>query len=439
MRDPIERYLTKRADLESRPLVCGSVENIRQVVVIPLLAERESIGTTLDHLARNDPELLLETLVVCVVNNREAASVEESAREDNRETLAYLRDLAETRESSKLEHLRVAIIDAATEGHELRAKEGVGTARKLGLDWGLEVLRRDHAKDGILLSLDADTWVEPNYLKAVRSHFDGQAGWGAVVDFAHRLDGPEDERAAILNYELFLRYHEVGLAHARSPYAFQTVGSTMVCTCRAYAAVGGMRQRLAGEDFYFLQELAKTGHVGRIGSTTVHPSSRPSWRTPFGTGSRVERFLRGQDEEYRVYHPDSYEILRTWLQAVESGANDPADILLTEARGIAEALAAFLVMRGFESIWPKLQSNVSDTGSFLRQFHRWFDGFMTLKLIHYLRENGYPETNTFQAVGVLLKRVGVQDIDIQDRYEDLDRQRELLVILRGLPETLGRA
>ena len=99
-----------------------------------------------------------------------------------------------------------------------------------------------------------------------------------------------------------------GLAHAGSRWAFHTIGSLISVTCPAYAAVRGFPRRQAGEDFYFLQELAKTGGVSRIDSTTVHPSARSSDRVPFGTGATVGRHLSGTEDGLAVYHPDVYKI-----------------------------------------------------------------------------------------------------------------------------------
>src|SRR5690606_30362640 len=109
---------------------------------------------------------------------------------------------------------------------------------------------RNTVRLGLIISLDADTLVEPNYLQALRKEFDLQDAWAAVIDFAHPLAGPVEQQAAILAYEIHLRYHVLGLRYAGSPYAFHTVGSAMACTAEAYVAAGGMNRRQAGEDFY---------------------------------------------------------------------------------------------------------------------------------------------------------------------------------------------
>ncbi len=460
MRDPIAAYLEKRADLESRPLILppsipphAGGRAVEQVIVIPALAEYDHIFETLDGLRDNDPAELERTLVICVINNRRPPLVTPEQLDNNHRTLERLR-------SEDFSPLRVGYIDASSPGRELPDKAGVGTARKLGLDWGLAVLAHGlHGRHGrrfadtpdslrsfvkeeghsefrvpssaFLLSLDADTHVESNYLAAVRAHFDhAKPPWAAVIAYAHRLD---DQPAAIVCYELFLRYHVLGLRYAGSPYAFHTIGSAMACTAQAYAAVAGMNQRQAGEDFYFLQQLAKTGPVDTITTTTVHPSARASWRVPFGTGQRVGRYHAGEHDEYAVYNPEIYRVLRDWLAAVADNLDASPVRLLAKARAIEPQLEAFLIANDFASAWTSLQKNAPNPTQLHAQFHRWFDGFKTLKLIHHLRDNGYPQTNLFQALATMF---GWDDQEAKipsTCAPDIPSQIKLLHDLRQLP------
>jgi hypothetical protein len=53
-------------------------------------------------------------------------------------------------------------IDCSSKGFGLKAKGGVGVARKIGMDSSLPYLNWNN--DPIILSLDADTIVDANYL-----------------------------------------------------------------------------------------------------------------------------------------------------------------------------------------------------------------------------------------------------------------------------------
>jgi hypothetical protein len=416
-------YLRKRAERDARPRIAGAIDGIEQAVVIPVLAEHPGLFQTLDDLAGQPAPERRRTLVVCVVNNRKPSHAAAEDIANNQRTLAALAQRARIDD-----RLRLAWIDASSPEHELGAKDGVGMARRLGLDWALEMI----PAHGALISLDADTRVDANYLEAIRAFFASGKRWAAVFDYAHPLEGPNDETRAILCYEFFLRCHELGLAYAASPYAFPTIGSAIACTGHAYAAVSGMNRRQAGEDFYFLQQLAKTGPVERIAGTTVRPASRPSHRVPFGTGRRVRRFIEENEDEYVLYHPQCYAVLRAWLAVVVSGPDSDAEVLLTAANAIHPALAVFLREQGFTEAWPRLQAQHPDHARRLHRFHEWFDAFRTLKLIHHLRDHGLPQQEMFGAMAELLRLRGELPEPAPDAalQQDIDRQRRLLEQLR---------
>lgn len=431
----VARYLERRADVARRVLVGGAFEGVEQVVVIPACGERDTLPETLDSLEANDAGELERTLVICVVNNRAGWGLE--LRANNEATLRALesRRVSTARSQGSLRHigrLRLAYVDASSPGCELAVKEGVGAARKIGMDWGVAVLRRNDADPGLIVSLDADTLVEPNYLAALRAEFDRRDAWAAVIDYAHPVNGPPEECAPILAYETHLRYHALGLRYAGSPYAFHTIGSAMACTAAAYVAAGGMNRRQAGEDFYFLQALAKTGSVRRISGTTVRPSARASDRVPFGTGRRVRDFTGNPEAAYVTYDPRCYDVLRDWLRAVRDNIDTSGEELRAQAEAIEPALAAYLDGQKFMAAWEGLRRNAPDSERRLAQFHRWFDGFRTLKMVHHLRDHGFPQQPLFTAVADLLtrlQRTAPAPVNSIGR-EDFGAQRDLLFFLR---------
>lgn len=83
----------------------------------------------------------------------------------------------------------------------------------------------------------------------------------------------------------------MGLEVSGSPYAFHTIGSTMACDAEMYVKIQGMNKKKAAEDFYFMEKLSKNVKIHKIISAKVYPSSRGSWRVPFGTGRSVTRFF----------------------------------------------------------------------------------------------------------------------------------------------------
>jgi hypothetical protein len=372
--------------------------------------------------------MLEKTLVLCVVNNRTPDRASEGDVADNERTLEALPEFAAAHPA-----LRLAWIDAASDGRELGPKDGVGLARKIGLDWALGILRESMATaNGTLISLDADTRVAPDYLAEIHDFFQMEKRWAAVVDYAHPVEGPDEEARAILSYELFLRYQELAWHYAESPYAYPAIGSTMICTAEAYAASGGMNRRQAGEDFYFLQQLAKTGRVDRIRETTVIPSGRASHRVPFGTGRRVGNFASDEDDAYLTYHPHTWTILQAWLRIVEEHLDDTGAMLLGHAANIEGELAAWLSAQDFQTAWERIRSHCKDPAQRRRQFHGWFDAFRTLMLTHHLRDNGFPRQDLFEALGTVMAWQGIAAPVTMgaDLRNDVAGQRALLESLR---------
>ncbi|MBN1380827.1 MAG: hypothetical protein JXA41_04040 [Deltaproteobacteria bacterium] len=442
------KYLQQTSAVQQRPLMANSLENIDQVVVIPCFAESRYLFKTLYSLVCNPAADLLRTLILCVVNNGSPQKTRPNDLKDNQLTLNGLSMLITGRAQKDLTQLfdfpelfqrilktkiRLSCIDASSAGFELPDHEcGVGTARKIGLDAALGLL--DSQKDFPLLlyCLDADTIVENNYLSSVRNFFESRKTTAAYVSFAHQDAEDDSMQQAILCYEIFLRYYVTGLYYARSPYAFHTVGSTIICTADGYAAVRGMNKRRAGEDFYFLNKLAKLDGIACIKSTTVYPSSRTSQRVPFGTGQGMLKVNREGKDNYLVYHPDVFAILMKWLEHVEHEEHKNVESLMKAANAIHPLLESFLQLKKFPEKWRRMSSNNHDPIELKRQFHQWLDGFKTLKLIHYLSQNGIAAINMFDAVDQMLNMLNIHFPMTYDQNNLLQReeQRRLLNFLR---------
>jgi len=382
----VDKYLARRAAFERWPLEGDAGTDTDRAVVIPALGEHEALPRTLNALADSPADARAKTLVIVVVNNRAPAYAGADDIESNRATLDGLRRGAHP-------ELRLAWLDAASPGRELPVKGGVGDARKIGLDHGLRILRECKRLHGPLISLDADTDPDHAYLGAIRDHFDVGSTWGATIPFAHRLEGGRGQRQAILHYEAHLRYYVLGLRYAGSRYAFHTVGSAMACTARAYAAVGGMKKRQAAEDFYFLQDLAKTGLVEGLRGTVVRPSSRVSHRVPFGTGAHLGKRKGLETPSLETYAPESFRVLRDWLALWDAERLRAGAALLSLAAEIHPELARYLAAVGFAGAWDKLLGNgQADQG------YRWFDALKTLRLLHHLRDTAHPNVALRDAI-----------------------------------------
>ena len=413
-----EKYLRTRATISPWKLEGCRETGFQAAIVIPALAEADALPATLRSLERNPPDLLAKTLIIVVVNNRTTASPVEKAQ--NQRTLLWLQARSCARSN-------LAWVDAASSEFEFPVKEGVGLARKIGCDLALE--RLDWAQDPLLISLDADTLVDGNYLQAIFAHFQTELGGAAYLPFRHQAGESQAQESAIREYELYLRSYRFGLAWAGSPYAFISIGSALACRARAYVAAGGMKRRQAGEDFYFLQQLVKTTGVSPLVGTLVRPAARYSDRVPFGTGRCIEAKVEEKKSLYLLISRDSFLRLKSWLETVEAFQAEPACVLLAKAAQISPVLGTFMAESDFSSVWQKLQRQAAGV-QFMSAWHNWFDGLKTRQLLTRL-EHGQAESELGLLVSELLEAGGYPDM------ERCSEQLELLENLQGVPPGNG--
>lgn len=394
----IRRYLQARG-IKGPWKISGTNRNdFAGAIVIPALAEAEYIWGTLKSLAQNPPQILKDFLVLVVVNHRQNVPTE--VKRNNLETLHLL---ANRKDSFK--NLSLAWVDAASPGLEFPEHGGVGLARKIGFDLVLEKLNYQGFFP-LLISLDADTLVRPDYLPVLIHHFQKCTAGGAVIPFCHQKGTTEQEDLAIKRYELFLRAYVFGLELARSPYAFHTIGSTMACTAAAYVRAGGMNTRSAAEDFYFLQQLAKTSGLAQVKGTIVYPAARASWRVPFGTGKSVLKFLTSPSGAIKFYQTACFQSLKNWLNLVPQYICSSTEKLQKMAAEISPALVDFLSKIHFQEVWPKLQKNYHSLRQLQSAFHIWFDGLKTLQLIHHLSSGPFPKAEPEETLPSLWQWAG---------------------------------
>ena len=394
------------------------------IIVVPAIAEYDNINNLLNSLKRNDKSYLLNTLILFVINNGESAS--EEIKTNNAQTIALLEKLIYNDE------LLIGFVDASTTGLSMPDKDaGVGLARKIGLDLALTLLDYNSRNKKLLICLDADCEVQSNYLSSIVDVFNKDRIEAAVIEYEHRL--PEDElsKSAIICYEIFLRYYVLGLSYANSPYAFHTVGSTMVCDYESYIKIGGMNKRKAAEDFYFLEKLAKVVSIHKISQTRVFPSSRTSWRVPFGTGQRMNRFAAGTHDEFSLFDFRIFDILKEWNAYYYSDEVINVTEYLSFAEKLNPVLKNFLELNSFQDQWYKILSNAKSIEQISKQKKIWFDGFRTMKLIHYLRDNGFPNINMFDALDDLFVKLKIDtNISRNESVPSIQIQQNYLQILK---------
>jgi hypothetical protein len=322
----------------------------------------------------------------------------------------------------------VLILDRSSGDHSLPAGEGVGLARKIGADLALELRARGQLESRWIHTTDADVRLPPRYFQSAddpepaaggtergeeiedkaRETRDSGAGEDSAVTtypFWHAASGEADLDRATAIYEISLRSYVLGLRWAGSPYAHHTVGSALAFDASAYAAVRGFPRRQAGEDFYLLNKLAKVGRVALARCQPIRISARPSDRVPFGTGRAVQRFrsLEAAGETPDFYDPRIFVALRHWLTALnrlgghgdvdlwrETLRESPTDPAGADVSALRTCMQEFAADQNAEQVFTDLCRQHPPGPQLRRHLHGWFDAFRTLKLVHAVRDRGFP-------------------------------------------------
>lgn len=375
----------------------GFRNNPEVIVIIPVLNDRD-IFATVDSL-RSCSCTYGNAGVVIVVNHSENA--DSLLKEANRELAAELRAYTGGGYGDQ-----VRISFKVIEAFDLPMKiAGVGLARKIAMDCAAWFFYLHGKQNCPIVSLDADTLVDENYLDAILCFFREKAVDGVSIAYAHRLeDCDRHMREAMIRYELYLRYYQLALGYTGHPHAFHCIGSAFAVRVSAYVAQGGMNRRQAGEDFYFLQKLISTGRYGRLDTTRVYPSARFSARTPFGTGQAVRQIVEG-DGNYPVYHFQAFRDLKRFFDHLDILYKAEEEVIIDYFACQAKGVQHFLSDIDGRSLVAEVNANSASYVQFSKRFFDCFNAFRVLKYLNYVHGSIYPKIDIIQATEFLFQEL----------------------------------
>jgi hypothetical protein len=365
------------------------------VLVVPALNESSALLDGYQAAARAASGRIL-CIVVINASESLAAEVFDGNQRCCRELIARMEGAESLHEAppvwlGSVDALDVLLVDRSSPGFRLPKRQGVGLARRIGCDLAAALSAKGAFVGRLIACTDADARLPLDYFARIDA---GRADPSSALlfPFRHEASGSASIDFATQLYELSLRYYVLGLAWAGSPYAFQSLGSSIALDVEAYAKVRGFPRLQAGEDFYVLCKLAKVAPLRRDRGEPIRILSRRSARVPFGTGAGVAK-LEGRG--LSVYAPRSFAVLRAWLSCLNEFAAvrdfgralSPLSELVSEERAVLDALLAHLdAERTLHEA-----SRATPGAGLLRRVHTWFDGFRTLKLIHALRDGCLPD------------------------------------------------
>lgn len=359
------------------------------IVMIPACNEFELLKTIESLSLCQPPECMVEVIVL--INEAEQCNVEISGQNEN--TLKLLQEW-------KAKHPDIFFKLYPVYPAPFPAKHaGVGLARKAGMDEAVRRFGQVGRPDGVIVSLDADTLVEPNYLVEIDKLFSSEMKLaGATISFRHRVEELEcqRQREGIILYETYLHYYKGALEYCRYPHAIYTIGSAFAVRACTYVKQGGMSQRQAGEDFYFLHKLTQLGQLAELKTTRVFPSARISDRVPFGTGAALEKWMKGDNHLKTVYSFQSFIDLRVFFELI------PALYLQNPENAgeldVSLPLQRFLKQDNFMDALKSIKRNSSSFVTFEKRFFQYFNAFKILKFQNFAHPQFYDYQDLNEAV-----------------------------------------
>ncbi len=410
----LERYLQKHNILEQQIYLKPS-DALALCVVIPCYNE-DTILPVLRSLANcQKPQSDVEVIVV--LNGRENDTKEIFQKHCNiEEEFRYFSH------EYKTNHLTFHLIKQLNIPQKVA---GVGYARKIGMDECVRRFLLVRQERGIICSLDVDCIVEQNYLVEIEKLFKRKNAKACTIRFEHPLEGHDFSNEiydAIAQYELYLHYHLLASRFTRHPFAYHTIGSAMAVRADVYAMQGGMSQRQAGEDFYFLQKVIPLDKFYELTTTCIYPSPRVSERVPFGTGMSIKKILNSETKKWLVYHPQAYVDLKIWFENVLNWyEHQQLDLMWNN---LPETIRTFLTYDECKHHLYQIYHHTSNIRSFRKRFFRWFNMFQVIKFLNYAHQQTYTKLYVLEAAKQMLC--------LLEKNYDINNTKNALNIFRSL-------
>lgn len=410
-----QSYLQKQA-IYSRLIASEPAKGLKTIVIIPAFNESEIIAPLESLKQANVTRFPAEVIVL--INNGEDTNSAICAQ--NRKSFSEVSRWIETHSTDQLTFHCLYL------GNLPVKHAGVGLARKIAMDEAVLRFSLLNESMGVIVSLDADTLVSPNYLKEIEGAFITNSPLNlATFCFEHPIadessNGPENE--AIILYELYLRYFKHALQATGFPFAYYTIGSCFAIRAKVYAKQGGMNRRKAGEDFYFLHKIFPLGGYIELKDIFVYPSSRKSDRVPFGTGAAVKKIVT--DGFYLTYQPIYFKHLKQFFSGIPTLYGATNQVVKAYLQQLPESIKAFITVEEFTSQIQSINKNSATEKTFVQRFYQWFDAFKVIKYLNLIHTKT-PRIPILSACKEFTREHCQTDVSNYTGYELLEMYRKM--------------
>ena len=359
-------------------------------LAIPLLREFNNLKQLLFDINYQN---ISDMRVIFCVNNPDVWSDDDIHNKDIDDNIMSLNLLSHIENVEQLLNnkfnFNITVLDKCTKDNAFSVKKsGVGWARKLLMDRIAEIGN----DDDLIVSMDADTHFECDYLSSVVTNFRRHKDAIALcVPYYHPLSNDDELDRCMLRYELYMRHYMINMLRINNPYSFTALGSAMVFPIKSYKKVRGIVPRQSGEDFYLMQNLRKSGDVLLWNENHVYPQGRFSDRVAFGTGPAMIKGSHGDWNSYPFYKKqffdDVAETFETFPQLYEKDIDTP--------------MTSFLkTVFKTDDLWSPLRKNYKSVEQFV---HACIVKVDALRILQFLRFS-----------------MRISADQVQDKYSSLD-------------------
>jgi len=410
----IQHFLVKRPYIKPLSELPPS-EDLNMVVVIPAFRE-DQLFEALDSLLNAQPLNYLIELIPILNYPDNSIGLDQEIHQQQYEEL----------ERKYGHQTKGNIIVLPTPPIPLPEKSaGVGLARQIGMNEAVRRFSMIGNSDGIIVNFDADCVCHPDYFKEIDAYYQSANSKSCLsIGFEHPLYHlNETSKSAIVDYELHLRYYIQAQKLIQYPFAYHTLGSCFAITVSEYCRQGGMNQRKAGEDFYFMHKFSVHEQLGEIKKPLVYPSSRESMRVPFGTGKAITDYLSdGIQMSYALNAISEFgDLFNSANEYLKLSELDMELYWLNKSQLAWECIKK----QGVVSEILQLKKNTSDDKTLLDRYKKWLNPFRLMKFLHEMRDRSYPDLEVGQCARELLVKRGMDISAIHSNEELLSIFRKL--------------
>ncbi|MGI6048766.1 MAG: hypothetical protein ACOYEG_12315 [Petrimonas sp.] len=352
------------------------------VVVIPCYNEKELLLTLQNLCACATSKA--KTLVAVIINS--SVLTNEKVVLQNRKTYDEVIGFAAENNSDTLRFFPLIFENLP------RKHAGVGLARKIGMDLAVEYFLNIQNPEGIIISLDADCTVSPNFLTGIFAAYRQIDKLCCTVqNFHHRVENNDPQlENAIRQYEQYIRYFSQMLRFVEFPYYFHTIGSAFSVAADAYVRVGGMGRQQGGEDFYFLQKVFALRKTKLLNDVFVYPMARYSDRIPFGTGPALQKIINEPDGQMKTYSFESFLELKEFFNLRQSFFKQNAELIRQKIVQLHPAIIEFSEQTAVLSEIEDSNQNSATLLAFEKRFFHHFNAFKIIKYLNFTHPKFFP-------------------------------------------------